>query len=153
MRDDARRWGLAVLIGLWLVGCTLVENKPAPDTAYADLTTRLAETQQSQAAALALWDRVIFGEEVSCQDVIPTPDRLELSQGELAAHPGADTIQARLNEAIKALHDSSDLWNIECQDERPYVPLNMAKAGREAALGAAEPLNAAAALLSTWTPK
>jgi hypothetical protein len=152
MRDDARWWGLVALVFFWLAGCTLVENKPSPDTAYADLTARLAETQQSQAAALALWDRVIFGEEVSCQETIPAPDMVALSQDELAAHPGADTIQARLNEAIKALHDSSDLWNIECQDERPYVPLNMAKAGREAALAATEPLNAAAALLSTGTP-
>jgi len=95
---------------------------------------------------------VIFGEQVSCQDAILAPEPVDLSRGELAAHPDAEAIQDHLNEAIKSLHDSSDLWNIECQDERPYVPLNMAKAGREAALAAGDPLNAAAALLAAWSP-
>lgn len=136
-----------------LAGCTLSDNTPFVDTTYADLTAQLASAQQSQAAALALWDRVIFGEVVSCQEAIPVPEPGTLSPGELAAHPGAAAIQSQLNQAIKTLHDSSDLWNIECADERPYVPLNMAKAGRAAALAADQPLNEAQSLLAAWSQK
>jgi hypothetical protein len=140
----------ALWIGpLVLVGCTLSSRAPA-DAVRGDLVARLDESQQSQAAALALWDRVIFGEAVSCQDAIPVPEPVNVAARDLTAHPEAGAIQARLNAAIQALHDSSDLWNAACADEQPYVPLSTAKEGRATALAASAPLAEARQLLSTW---
>jgi hypothetical protein len=133
---------------LLLAGCT--PSDPAADTTYADLVAGFNAAQQAQVAALALWDRVIFGEAVSCQETIPVPAPVQIPSKALAAHPGADLIQTRLNEAIQAIRDSSDLWNIECAEARPVVPLNMAKSGRAAALAATNPLADAAQRLTAW---
>ncbi|MBI5960110.1 MAG: hypothetical protein HY866_15325 [Chloroflexi bacterium] len=142
------RW--VIVFALLMLGCTSSGGGSIVDTTYTDLVTGLDAARQSQAAALALWDRVIFGEVVSCQDFIPVPPPVQLSAQLLAAHPGADAIQARLNEAIQAIHDSSDLWNIECAFDRATVPLNMAKSGRAAALAATAPLDTAAQMLAAW---
>lgn len=113
---------------------------------------RLAEAQQAQDAALALWDRVIFGEMVACQETIAVPPPVALSARARAAHPAAGLVVERLNEAIRALQASSDLWTIECADPRAAVPLNMAREGRANALAASDPLGEAAALLASWPP-
>lgn len=128
----------------------MIENQTAPDHTRRDLAARLAEAEADQAAALALWDRVIFGELVSCEDAIPVPEPVTLSDHDLSAHPDAGPIQAALNQAIQALHNTADLWNIECNDERAYVPLDMAREGRAAALAASDPLADAAARLAAW---
>lgn len=133
-----------------LTACTLIDDSESPDAAHDMLIARLAEAQVSQAAALALWDRLIVGEQVSCQDVIPVPDPVSLSSRDRAAHPSAETIQTRLNEAIQHLHASSDLWNIECANDQAFVPLEMARAGRENALAASDPLAEAGQLLAAW---
>ena len=142
-----KRLCLAALL-IPLVGCALTTRSAPPDTARADLAARLAAAKQAQAAALALWDRVIFGEAVSCQEAIAVPELITVPERALTAHPGADAIQARLNAAIKTLRDSSDLWNIECSDERTAVPLDMARAGRASALAASGPLTEAETLLA-----
>jgi hypothetical protein len=140
-----RRWGVMFAV-LLLAGCTLIEPQTAPETTRADLAQRLDETRRDQAAALDLWDRVIFGELVSCQEVIAVPEPLTVS----AQNNDLRAIQEQLNAAIQAVRDSSDLWNIECNEDRAYVPLNMAQQGRTTALAAGPPLEAAAALLATY---
>jgi hypothetical protein len=140
-----RRWG-AIFAVLLLAGCTLFEPQTAPDTTRDDLALRLDEVQRAQAAALALWDRIIFGEAVSCQEFIAVPEPLSVSEqgGELRA------IQDDLNAAIQAVRDSSDLWNIECSEERVYVPLNMAQQGRATALAGSVLLDDATTRLATY---
>jgi hypothetical protein len=140
-----RRWG-GIIVVLLLAGCTLIEPETTPGITRADLAQRLDEVRRDQAAALDLWDRIIFGELVSCQESIPVPESLSVSaqDGDLRA------IQVQLNAAIQAVRNSSDLWNIECNADRDYVPLNMAQQGRETALAAGPPLEAAAALLATY---
>jgi hypothetical protein len=135
---------------LALAGCALTV---APDSANGTrdmLATRLNDARRAQQAALTLWDRIIFGEQVSCQEAIPTPELLALPENGLRAHPDAQAIQDELNAAIQTIHNSSDLWNIECASENPYVSLSMARAGRANALAATESLDAAAALLAAW---
>jgi hypothetical protein len=102
--------------------------------------------QSDQAAALALWDRVIFGELVSCQEAIPAPEPLSetAQEGDLRA------IEKQLNAAIQAVRNSSDLWNIECNADREYVPLSMAQEGRTTALAASPPLDEATRLLAAY---
>ena len=140
------RWWRGVIAVVLLAGCTLVESQTAPDTTRTDLLGRLDEARRDQAAALALWDRIIFGEVVSCQEFIPVPEPLSVT----AQHAGLRAIQEKLNAAIKSLRDSSDLWNIECNADRAYVPLSMAKEGRATALAATAPLDEAAALLAAY---
>jgi hypothetical protein len=141
---------IVVISLLALAGCAMFDSPSTPDTTRDDLAARLAEVQTSQAVALALWDRVIFGEIVSCEEYIPVPEPVALTEQSLAAHASAAAIQGGLNQAVKAVRDSSDLWNIECAEEREFVPLNMAREGRATALAATEPLNEAAALLAAW---
>jgi hypothetical protein len=140
------------LIALWaiLAGCTLSSSGASADAVRSDLVARLSDVQQAQDAALALWDRVIFGEAVSCQNTIPVPELVSVAARDLKAHPEAEAIQDRLNAAIQALHESSDLWNGECGGDQPFVPLSTAKEGRATALAASAPLAEARQLLSAW---
>ncbi|MCL4238837.1 MAG: hypothetical protein KJ047_11385 [Anaerolineae bacterium] len=138
-------------VGLGLAGCTLWGDAGVTaGQVRADLAAHLGEVRAAQAAALALWDRVIFGETVSCAETISVPAELVLSPQQRTAHPNAETISAALSEATRAIRDSADLWAIECADPRPLVSLDMARAGRMAALAATDPLDRAATLLSAW---
>lgn len=136
-----------VMILLALNGCVLTGRSEPPETARDKLAARLDEAQRSQAAALALWDRIIFGEVVSCQETIPVPEMMALSPQDYVTY---SVIQDPLNAAIQSLHNSADLWNIECNAARPAVPLSMAEAGRAQALAASDPLQQAAAQLAAW---
>lgn len=138
-------------VGLGLAGCTLWGDAGVTaGQVRADLAAHLGEVRAAQAAALALWDRVIFGETVSCAEAISVPAELVLSPQQRTAHPDAETISAALSEATRAVRDSADLWAIECADPRPLISLDMARAGRMAALAATDPLDRAATLLSAW---
>ena len=140
-----KRWGVVFAV-LLLAGCTLVEPQTSPEITRDDLIQRLEEVQRDQAAALALWDRIIFGELVSCEESIPAPELFSVTAqaGDLL------TIQDDLNAAIQAVRNSSDLWNIECNTDRDYVPLNMAQQGRATSLEASAPLDEATTLLATY---
>ena len=145
------RLAICLVIGLGLAGCALWGS---PDVtageARAGLAAHRDEVRAAQAAALALWDRVIFGEMVSCQETIPVPALRVLSPRQQEAHPSAEAISAALNEATRAVRDSADLWAIECADPRPLVSLEMARAGRATALAATDPLDRATLLLEAW---
>jgi hypothetical protein len=145
---------LAVLFALLLLGaCTLIDYSDSdnPPTNVRDqLAAKLTETQQAQTAALALWDRVIAGEVVSCQDYFIVPQPVNLSAHDRSAYPNALAIQEQFSAAIQAIRNSADLWNIECADPRPYVPLSMAQEGRATALAASESLAEAERLLVEW---
>jgi hypothetical protein len=139
---------LALLI---LSACTLINHSDGPPAnVRATLAAKFTETQQAQAAALVLWDRVIFGEIVSCQETFAVPPPVNFSPRDQSAHPNAPAIQMQINAAILAVRNSSDLWNIECADARPYVPLSMAKEGRATALAANDALAEAERLLAGW---
>lgn len=145
------RLAICLVVGLGLAGCTLVDGADvSAGQVRADLAAHLGEVRAAQAAALALWDRVIFGEAVSCQEAIPVPAVLALSPQQRETHPDAEAISAALSEATRAVRDSADLWAIECADPRPLVSLDMARAGRMAALAATDPLDRAAVLLDAW---
>ncbi|MCZ7541900.1 MAG: hypothetical protein M5U29_18700 [Anaerolineae bacterium] len=117
------RLAICLVIGLGLAGCTLWGDADVTaGQVRADLAAHLGEVRAAQAAALALWDRVIFGETVSCQEAIPVPALLVLSPRQREAHPSAEAISAALSEATRAIGDSADLWAIECADPRLGLP-------------------------------
>ncbi len=145
--------GLGVVF-LALVSCTLTGRTAiTPAEVRATLSARLHETRLAQTAALDLWDRLIVGEAVSCDEAIPVPELLNLSGEARQTHTNAVPIEQHLNEAIQAVRNASDLWHIECSTERSLVPLEIARAGREEALSATAPLDAAEALLMGWSPE
>lgn len=136
-----------------LTGCALSgSGKGSAANVHAELSARLEEIRAAQFAALALWDRVIAGETVSCQETIPVPAAVTLSERERSAYPPGVAVAEALNEAIGAVRNAADLWAIECADVRPLVPLDMARAGRTAAQAATAPLDRATILLAAGTP-
>jgi hypothetical protein len=154
MRRTKQHAGIIGFVVVLLMSCTFSERAPdtitAPITLHDALTARLAEVQGAQTAALTLWDRLIFAEEISCQEAIPQPQPVTLTTAELNAHPDAALVRDALNAASQAVRNSSDLWNIECNEPRDTVPLSMAHDGRATALLATESLSEAAALLAAW---
>lgn len=136
-----------------LTGCALSgSGKGSAANVHAELSARLEEIRAAQSAAVTLWDRVIAGETVSCQETIPVPAAVTLSERERSAYPPGAAVAEALNEAISAVRNAADLWAIECADVRPLVPLDMARAGRTAALAATAPLDRATILLAAGTP-
>lgn len=141
------RW--LVILGLLLAGCNLQGDSSTP-AAAVDLPARLAEVQKTQEIALDLWDRIIFGEVVSCQEMISVPATLELSESQRAAYSQTDIFEDQLNAAIVSLRESARLWDAECANQRAVVPISVAKQGRTAALAAGDPLTVASVLLASW---
>ncbi len=150
-----KRWGfwLVLIVGLGLAGCALSSaGKGSAANVHAELSARLEEVRAAQNTALTLWDRVIAGETVSCEETIPVPAPVTLSERQRSAYPTGVLIADTLNEAIGHIRDSADLWAIECADVRSVVPLDMARAGRTAAQAATAPLDRATILLAAGTP-
>jgi hypothetical protein len=142
-------WPL-VILGLLLAGCTM-EGKAGDTTAApVDLPAQFAEVQRTQQVTLDLWDRIIFGETVSCEEIISVPAALDLSDQQRASYPQADIFQAQINAALESLRESIRLWDEECANSRPSVPLSVAKQGRAAALAAGDPLTVASVILASW---
>jgi len=137
---------------LALSGCGLLsrDSDRSAATLRADLTAKLSELRAAQASALDLWTRVIDGGTVACPEMIPVPEAFALTAGEGKAVPAAATAAALLDEARRSLQDAAALWDIECADERPAVPLEVARQGRASALVAATSLDQADALLAVW---
>ncbi|HML23674.1 MAG TPA: hypothetical protein PKD09_18605 [Aggregatilinea sp.] len=145
---------LGVMLAILLAACTLGDSPNGPRTREAvrsELTDRLDGVRADQQAALDLWDRVIFGETVSCQDAIPAPDPVALPVRDVDAYPDATPVLVALNAAIGHVRDAASLWNIECGTSGETVSLDMARSGRAAAMAANDPLDEALALLDTWS--
>jgi hypothetical protein len=142
-----KKWlGGFLALCLLITGCNM-QSRTRADV-HSDLLARLADVRQAQIAALSLWDRVIFGEIVSCQDAIAVPQPIDLPRYDLNLYAPAKAVQGDLNAAIQAVRDSSDLWDMECADPRTVVSLGMAAQGRSAALAAGASLAQASDLLT-----
>ena len=147
-----QRWIIAASVVVALAGCGLFsrDTDRSASTLRADLTAQLETLRAAQAAALDLWTRVIDGDTVSCQDAIAVPAAFTLTAGERAAVPTAATVVALLDEARQGVQDAAALWDIECANESPVVPLEVAHQGRASALAAGPSLDQADALLAIW---
>ncbi len=146
------RWIAVASVALVLAGCGIFsrDTDRSASALRADLTARLEEMRTAQASALDLWTRVIDGDTVSCQDAIIVPAAFALTTGERSAVPTAATVVTLLDEARRSVQDAAALWDIECADESPVVPLEVARQGRASALAAGPSLDQADALLAVW---
>lgn len=152
MRLNKHALALA-LIGLLAAGCTLefaALGDPARPLDRETATSHLAALQAAQTAALDLWDRLIFGEEVPCSEAIPLPPPLSLPPAQAGDTPLAAQVAGQLGAAYDALAQSVARWDAECSYPGAIVGLEAARIGRDAALRAGEPLQAAQALLDAW---
>ncbi len=143
----------AALGGVLLVAlsaCTLARVESSPQAVRAKLAAQLTATQNAHMAASALWERLIAGETVSCQETIPTPPPLTLSERELRAHPVAAPMLDALQNARRSLQTAADLWQGVCTTTDAVVPLETARAARQALQTADAALEEAAALLAGW---
>ncbi len=108
-----------LLLGLLLAACSTI----APEKATADrVALHLSRTFEAHAAATDLWDRLLLGETVSCQETFDAPPFLALSATEISQAPESATVQTPLNSAISVLQDLLALWEAECQQNQPFVP-------------------------------
>ena len=130
--------------------CTLARTDTSPQAVRAKLAAQLAETQAAQIATSDLWERLIAGEVVPCKETLPTPPPLTLSERELRAHPTAAPIANALNQAQRALRDAAELWAGVCTTPDASVPLETARAARQATRTAGAALEQAAVLLAAW---
>ena len=135
---------------LALAACTLTQVDDSPQAVRAKLAAQLAETQSAYMAAADLWERLIAGETISCQEAIPTPSPLALSAREQRAHATAAPVAEALETARQALQTAADLWQGACTTPDATVPLETARAAREALRTASAALEQAAALLASW---
>ena len=151
-----RRLRASIRAVLWgallaaLAACTLAQVDDSPQAVRAKLTAQLADAQSAQMTATDLWERLIAGEEVPCREIIPTPPPLTLSERELRAHPSAAPVTDALNQAQQALRTAAELWEGACTTPDASVPLETARAARQALRTADAALEQAAALLAAW---
>lgn len=140
-----------LLIALATIACALTgagdDDARSAEDVRATLRAQHDALRAGQIAAVSLWDRLIIGEPVSCQEAIPVPGPLDLPLNELDQVGQGAQIQGWLNTAQADLRQSANLWDIECADPRALAPLAIAGAGYDAARAAASPLEQAAAAL------
>lgn len=106
------------------VACTLSSS-----TEEKSLHTRLGDhlvlAQNAETQARTVWDRVLFGEVVSCSEVIETPPLFDLTQPDADRHPPGILVRDHLNLALTSLQQAAQIWEQECQFDRQEVPLEV----------------------------
>ncbi len=133
-----------------LAACTLSRTDSSPQAVQAKLADYLANAQNAQMTAAELWERLIAGETVSCQEAIPVPPPLALDKRDRQASPIAPTIANALTNARQAIQTAAELWQGVCTTPEAVVPLETARAARQAIQTADTALQQAAALLAAW---
>lgn len=145
------RWGALWLAVIGLASCATRSEGPDAGPIRAELAARLSEAEQAHSIALSLWDRLIEGEQVSCQEYIPAPLPVVLADDALTAYPQAVAIQDQINEGTSAIRAAAAWWDAECSDSRRYVPLSAAREGRAITVSAGEALAGARQSLAAWS--
>lgn len=121
-----------------------------------DLTSRLGshlnETVEAEAQISALWDRVLFGEAVSCQEQLMVPPPFTITDAEAEQHPAVVSVVEHLNAAQAALQEAVALWDWECQQARQVVPLTVVRRAEDDLLVARQALQQAIDAWHVWQP-
>lgn len=113
-------------IGMWLLtvlACTLSRSAGEVPLSVR-LTNRINQAYEAQEKASALWDRVLFGETVSCAETLDTPPLFEISASEAEKEPLSLPVRDHLNAALIAIHEAVVLWENECKMTNPIVSVD-----------------------------
>ncbi|MCB9437631.1 MAG: hypothetical protein H6673_11700 [Anaerolineales bacterium] len=106
------------------------------------------EVIEAESQADDLWNRVLFGELVSCQESITNPPLFELSS--IEESPDTLLIKQYLDAAVIGIHQVALRWDAECQIERNVIPLDVVRDAQADLLDAHQALQQAIALWGVW---
>ena len=141
---------LLLLLGASLA-CTL-SRKPDPTSLESRLGNRLERAFDAEAQATDLWDRLLFGEVISCGESLDSPPLFEMSPAEQENEPMSVPVNNHLNTALLSLQHSAQLWDQECQSSEGQVSLNVIRAAENDLETARTHLSQAAEAWYVWQP-
>ena len=133
------------------LACTL-SRTPATFPLNVRLTNRINQAYEAQEKAAALWDRVLFGETVSCAETLDSPRLFELSASEAAQEPLSVPVRDHLNAALIALHEATLLWENECKYTSPIVSIDIMRRAENFVAAAKTELAQASTDWRVWQP-
>lgn len=131
-----------------IVACQNGDTSPTPDSLEMRLSIYLATVIESENQAVNLWDRVLFGELVSCQETITNPPLFELAPAEET--PDTLLIKQYLDAAVIGIHQAALRWDAECQIERNVIPLDVVRDAQADLADAHQALQQAIAVWGVW---
>ncbi|NDJ85130.1 MAG: hypothetical protein GYB66_04525 [Chloroflexi bacterium] len=130
--------------------CTL-KPKDDPEPALSDrLGDHLQRAIETEASASHLWDRILFGEPVSCQEALTVPLRFEITPAEQQSEPLSVPVAEHLNNAIAALETAVAIWDEECTQSRDVIPLAVVQQAQMALKQARKSLGLATDAWTVW---
>ncbi|PJF44278.1 MAG: hypothetical protein CUN55_04810 [Phototrophicales bacterium] len=137
-----------IIISL-LVACSTSQSEEA----VADhVATHLSRTIEAYQSAQSLWDRLLEGETVSCAETFDAPPPLVLTQEELQQAPQSIKVQQPLNDAIQDIQQLLLMWELECQNEQPFVALERVRIAQDYLQSARVALEQAIQAWYVWQP-
>lgn len=137
------------MIGL-IVACQSANTRPTPVPLETRIATHLQAVIEAEHQATDLWDRVLFGETVNCQETIGNPPLLELTPSEET--PDILLMKQHLDAAVIGIHQAVLRWDAECQLDRPTIPLSVVRDAQANLADARQALQQATVLWSVWQP-
>lgn len=142
---------LLVLLSMLPISCNTANDDAAGDLPYQDrLGDHIALAQERTEEAAGIWDRVIFGETVSCAEYMQAPGRFEISSEEAGTYPQSQVIVEHLNNGIFWLEQVVQLWEQECNLSRDQVPVEVLREADHFLQLARDELNQAAIGWHEW---
>lgn len=142
---------LLAFFSICIFACSIFDS--TDDTSLKDrMGGRISEAQAAEKKASDVWDRVLFGESVTCAEIIEVPSPFDLTQKEAKENPQSLAIHDLLNVALVELARAAELWAQECQLDRPVIPLDIVRQAEDALQTARDLLNQSASTWAVWQP-
>ncbi len=116
------------------------------------LGTRLNAAIEAQTQAANLWDKLLFGEPVNCQQQLTVPLPFVMTTTDTEQYPQAVPVVDHLNEALRILQQVVALWDWECQQGREVVPLAVVRQAEDDLRLSQEALKKATNAWYVWQP-
>ncbi len=116
-------------MALWvsaILACNFSQQQ-AESSLATRLGTHLNRVIEVEAEASDLWDRVLFGDVVSCSETLDFPPVFEMAVDEVEVEPLSLTVHDHLNLVLVNLQEAADIWARECQLERTMIPLDVVR--------------------------
>lgn len=124
-----------------------------PNITVADrVAVHLGRTIEAHQAASDLWDRLLEGERVNCQETFDAPPLLVLSAAEIQKAPQSVEVQTPLNIAIADLQQLLQLWETECQQNQSFVAQDRVRIAQDYLRTARLALEQAVNAWHVWQP-
>jgi hypothetical protein len=143
-------FSLLLLLGAGMA-CTL-SRKPDPTSLESRLGVRLERAFDAEAQATTLWDNLLFGEPVSCGEILDSPPLFEITLEEQEKEPLSLPVNDHLNAALLSLQHSAQLWDQQCQSPDAKVSLNIIREAENDLDIARDHLSQAAEAWYVWQP-